>query len=75
MEQITAQIMTEMKVILKAGFEDMKAKMRAHEERMMSITKAGLEEIQSGAGHREVPKKGAAAKSSGALKKRHRGRI
>jgi hypothetical protein len=37
-------------------------------------TEANPEEIQSEAVHREVPKEEAAEKSSGVLKKRHRGR-
>jgi hypothetical protein len=59
---------------LEASFEELKATMKAKEDRIMAIKKAVLEEMQSGAVHREGPKIQTAAKSYGALKKRHRGR-
>jgi hypothetical protein len=60
----------------------MMAKIDAHHEGMMACLgkaeatdlEANPEKMQSEAMHREVPKEEAAAKSSGALKKPHRGR-
>jgi hypothetical protein len=57
------QIMAEINAVLKAN-----------EERMMAILKVGLEEMKSVAEHQEVPKEEAPDKSSGTMKKRHRGR-
>jgi hypothetical protein len=63
MEQTAAQIMAEMEAI-----------MNAHYERMIAIIKTGLEEMKSVVEHQEVLKEEAAVKSSGPMKKRHRGR-
>jgi hypothetical protein len=43
MEQITVQI----NAVLKAGYDEIKVEMKARQERMMAITKAGL--LRSGA--------------------------
>jgi hypothetical protein len=45
----------------------MKAEMEAHQETMMAITKAGLEEMKSVAENQEVPKEEAAVETVGAL--------
>jgi hypothetical protein len=65
-----------------ANYEEMMAKLDAHHERMMACLgrtegtdlEANPVETQSEAVHRTVPKDHAVVKSSGALKKRHRGR-
>jgi hypothetical protein len=41
---------------LEAIVEQMRAEMKAHEERMIAILKVGLEEIKSIAEHQEFPK-------------------
>jgi hypothetical protein len=64
-----------------SNHEEMIAKLDAFHERMMASLgkteatdlEANPEEMQPEAMHREVPKKEAAAKYSGAVKKRHRG--
>jgi hypothetical protein len=66
---------------MRTGHKEMMAKLDAHHERMMACLgkteatdlEANPEDMESGAEHREVPKEEAAAKSSGALKKCHRG--
>jgi hypothetical protein len=54
--------------------ERMRADMNAHYERMIAIIKTCLEEMEAVAEHQEVPAEEAAVKSSGKMKKRHRGR-
>jgi Skp family chaperone for outer membrane proteins len=54
---------------------EMNAIFKAHEERMMAILKASLEEMKSVVEHQKASNEEAAARSPGALKKRHRGRI
>lgn len=53
--------------------ELMRADMNAHYERMIAIMKTGLEKMMAVAEHQEVPMEEAAVKSSGTLKKHHRG--
>jgi hypothetical protein len=69
MKQTMEQLMAEMKAILKAVYEEMKA----HQERMMAIIKTGLEEMKTVAVDEEVVKEEATMKPVRALKKRHRG--
>jgi hypothetical protein len=65
---------------IKAMHEEKMAKLDAHHERMVACLgktgsmdfEANPEEMQSETVHQKTPKKEAAAKSSGALKKRHR---
>jgi hypothetical protein len=64
------QIMAEMKVILKASYEEVKG----HKEGMMAIINTSLEEMKSVAVHEEVPKEEATVKPVRAPKKQHRGR-
>jgi hypothetical protein len=58
---------------MEQGVAEMNDIFKAHEERMMAILKDGLEEMKSIVKHREVPREEATVRSSGALKKRHRG--
>jgi hypothetical protein len=48
-----------------------RAEMKAHEERMMAILKAGLEEMKSVAEHQVVPKEEATVETVRALNKWH----
>jgi hypothetical protein len=56
-----------MKAILKASYEEMKA----HQERMMAVMKAGLEEIECQLEHQDVPKEEAVMEIIRALEDRY----
>jgi hypothetical protein len=62
MEQIMAQI----KFMLKVGYDEIKLKMKARQERMMAIMMAGLAEIKSVAEHQEVSKEESSVEAIGA---------
>jgi hypothetical protein len=64
---MVGQMMAEIKAVLKAGHEEIKA----HQERVMAITKASLEEMKSVAEHQDVPKEEATEETIEALVDRH----
>jgi hypothetical protein len=53
--------------------EQMRAGMNAHYERMIAIIETSLKEMKAVVKHQEVPMEEAAVKSSGTMKRRHRG--
>jgi hypothetical protein len=59
-------MMAEMKAIWKAGHKEMKA----HQESIMALMKAGLEEMKSIAEHQDVPKE-ATVETIGAVENRY----
>jgi hypothetical protein len=55
--------MAQIKTRLRAGYDEIKFKVKARQEKMMAIMKAGLEELKSVVEHEDVPKEEARAQS------------